>query len=147
MREYIQCEELVNIYPFQDLNKDAYLVFEYKTNLNDIQFKYAVVKYSEYIIRMKILNKSIELQQKIANQEFKYTYNNVSGLRGTCVKNIYKRLDFFVVTTDSSDNKIKEEAKEMSKKWMINNNYYDMPTYMKKSLNLKLLIFLGIIIT
>ena len=46
MREYIQCEELVNIYPFQDLNKDAYLVFEYKTNLNDIQFKYAVVKYS-----------------------------------------------------------------------------------------------------
>ena len=137
MKEYIQCEELVNIYPFIDLNKDAYLVFEYKTNLNDIQFKYAVVKYSEYIIRMKILNKSIELQQKIANQEFKYTYNNVSGLRGTCVKNIFKRLDFFVVTTDSSDNKIKEETKKMSKKWMIDNGYYDMPTYYEKEFKSK----------
>lgn len=140
MKEYIQCEELVNIYGFSELGVPgnlAYLIFEYKTNLNDIQSKYAVVKYSEFKIRMKILNKSIELQQKIANQEFKYTYNNVSGLRGTCVKNIYKRLDFFVVTTDSSDNKIKEEAKEMSKKWMIDNYYYDMPYYHEKEFKSK----------
>lgn len=133
MNEYIQCEELVNIYHFTE----GYLVFEYKTNLNDSQFKHAVVKKSDYDIRMKILNKSSKLQEQIANQEFKISYNNVSGLSGKCVQNISKRLDFFIVTTDSTDNNLQEEAKKLSIQWMKKNSFFDMPSFYEKEFKSK----------
>lgn len=133
MSEYIKCEELVNIYYFTE----DYLVFEYKTNLNDIQFNHAVVKKSNYEIRMKILKKSIELQEQIVNQEFQVSYNNVSALSGKCAKNISKRLDFFIVTTDSTDNNLQEEAKKFSIQWMKKNSFFDMPSFYEKELKSK----------
>jgi hypothetical protein len=150
MNDFIKCEELLNIYNFQkqaikygscmtrsDFIPTDYLVIEYKKSLNNSQLSYVVIKKSEFERKIKILRKSLELKEQIANQEFIISYNNVSAYSGRCFKKLLKRKDFFIVNTDSADNNLKDEAKKMSVEWMKKESFFDTPTFYEKDFKSK----------
>tara|TARA_B110001452_G_C15218676_1_gene422492 strand:+ start:200 stop:1945 length:1746 start_codon:yes stop_codon:yes gene_type:complete len=118
MNDFIKCEELLHIYNFQTQPYNSapvdYLVLEYKENLNNSHLSYVAIKKSEFERSTKILNKSRELKEQIANQEFIISYNNISSYSGSCFKGkLLNRTDFFIVNTDSTNNSLKDEAKKL----------------------------------
>tara|TARA_B100000768_G_C11263263_1_gene369808 strand:+ start:293 stop:2014 length:1722 start_codon:yes stop_codon:yes gene_type:complete len=134
MNDFIKCEELLHIYNFQiQVHSEYkapvdYLVLEYKENLNNSQLSYVAIKKSEFERSIKILNKSRELKEQIANQEFIISYNNISGYSGSCFKGkLLSRTVFFIVNTDSANNSLKDEAKKL----------FDTPNFHEKDFKSK----------
>ena len=142
LNEYIQSEEIINIYNFVKSDESSCMLFEYKNDLNNKDFQYAVIKKSVYENRMNLLKKMISLSKQIGQQEFKVSYNKVFGLGGSyddeCEESIYKRLDFFVISSDPNENTVKEEAKKTGEEWVKKDGGWSLKTsYFEKDIKAK----------
>ena len=114
MNEYIQSEEIINIYNFdkpENINDPKCLVFEYKSHLDKSKLQYAAIELSDYTNRMIYLRKQIILLKHIQNEEFNISVNTCYGIStDQCFPYAFNRNDFIVVSSKLESNKLEETA-------------------------------------
>ena len=108
--DYIESEEILNIYNFVKSDDSKCMIFEFKENLDNNKLQYAAIELSNYTDRMIFLKKQVQLWRIIENEEFNISFNTYYETEESCHEHAHNRKDFIVVSSTHSGNQLIEDT-------------------------------------